>query len=357
MDWSRGRDRSTRARRALHGAEVALAFAAGVESFALVAVALAVFDSGLFAVAFGAACIAAVIAIARRWGVANAVPSALAALLAYDWYQFPPTHPEEFPSTGNLANLVVYLAVRLTTRGRAGRTSPRVGPARPTAHRPAHSQSGRRPTRAVATARFRAAGISAAAMNGRPITKIHRQPRLSTSQPPTNGLTTAAIPLKAAQVPIALPRSSGATAAMITASDAGVSSAPNTPLSPRAAISASTVGARAQAADAGCAQDEQTPLAEDVSERAADQDKRAQHQQIRVDDPLLALQTATQVAADRRQSDADDRRVEERHERTERRGCERESLVADVHRRTLRLSTRRSVGSLRRDRARGWPCR
>ena len=32
-------------------------------------------------------------------------------LLAYDWYQFPPTHPEEFPSSGNLANLVVYLGV------------------------------------------------------------------------------------------------------------------------------------------------------------------------------------------------------------------------------------------------------
>jgi signal transduction histidine kinase len=100
-----------RARRVLRGAEVALASAAGVASFALVAVALAVFDSGLFAAVFGAACVAAVIAIARRWGVAYAVPAAMAALLAYDWYQFPPTHPEAFPSSGNLANLVVYLGV------------------------------------------------------------------------------------------------------------------------------------------------------------------------------------------------------------------------------------------------------
>ena len=69
---------------------------------------------------------------------------------------------------------------------------------------------------------------------------------------------------------------------MITASDAGVSRAPNTPLRPRAAISASTVGATAQTADAtpkpAGAQDEQTPLAEDVSERPADQDQRAQRQ-------------------------------------------------------------------------------
>jgi hypothetical protein len=97
---------------------------------------------------------------------------------------------------------------------------------------------------------MRAASSSATAMNGRPMAKIHRQPRLSTSQPPTNGPTTAAIPLKAVQVPIALARSSGAKAAMITASDAGVSRAPNTPFSPRAAISASTVGAMAQPADA-----------------------------------------------------------------------------------------------------------
>ena len=100
-----------RARRVLRGAEVALAFAAGVASFALVAVLLAVFESGLFAAVFGAACVAAVVAIARRWGVAYAVPAALAALLGYDWYQFPPTHAEEFPSSGNLANLVVYLGV------------------------------------------------------------------------------------------------------------------------------------------------------------------------------------------------------------------------------------------------------
>ena len=100
-----------RARRVARGAEVALAFAAGVASFALVAVALAVFESGLFAAVFGAACVAAVIAIARRWGVAYAVPAAMAALLGYDWYQFPPTHPEEFPSSGNLANLAVYLSV------------------------------------------------------------------------------------------------------------------------------------------------------------------------------------------------------------------------------------------------------
>jgi signal transduction histidine kinase len=88
-----------------------LAFAAGVASFALIAVALAAFESGLFAAVLGAACVAGVIAAARQWGVAYAVPAAMAALLAYDWYQFPPTHAEELPDSGSLANLVTYLAV------------------------------------------------------------------------------------------------------------------------------------------------------------------------------------------------------------------------------------------------------
>ncbi len=102
---------SSRARRVSLGAEVALAFAAGVAGFALIAVALAVVEADVFAAVLGAACVAAVIAIARRWGVVYAVPPAMAGLLAFDWYQFPPTHAEAFPSSGNLANLIVYLAV------------------------------------------------------------------------------------------------------------------------------------------------------------------------------------------------------------------------------------------------------
>ena len=93
------------------GVEVALAFCAGVASFALLAVTLAVSDSDLLAVALGVASVGAIVAITRVWGVAYAVPAAMAGLVAYDWFQFPPTHPREFPSSGDLANLLVYLAV------------------------------------------------------------------------------------------------------------------------------------------------------------------------------------------------------------------------------------------------------
>jgi hypothetical protein len=70
---------SQRARRVSLGAEAALAFAAGAVSFALVAVALAVLEAGVLVAVLGAACVAAVIAIGRRWGVAYAVPPARSA--------------------------------------------------------------------------------------------------------------------------------------------------------------------------------------------------------------------------------------------------------------------------------------
>ena len=36
---------------------------------------------------------------------------AIASLLAFDWFSFPPTHPHEFPSTADLADVAAYLLV------------------------------------------------------------------------------------------------------------------------------------------------------------------------------------------------------------------------------------------------------
>ena len=101
----------TRARWVRLGAEAALAFATGVAWFALVAVSVAAAGPDLLAVLIGVVCIAAVVAIAWTWGVAFAAPVAIASLLAFDWYRFPPTHPHEFPSSGDLAELLAYLVV------------------------------------------------------------------------------------------------------------------------------------------------------------------------------------------------------------------------------------------------------
>ena len=54
---------------------------------------------------------AAVLEIAHRWGAAYAIPAAVLGLVAYDWFVFPPTHPEEFPDRDNLLSLLAYLAI------------------------------------------------------------------------------------------------------------------------------------------------------------------------------------------------------------------------------------------------------
>ena len=79
--------------------------------------------------------------------------------------------------------------------------------------------------------------------------KIQRQEAESTSCPPISGPSTVPMPPHAVQAPTALPRSSGAKFATITASAAGVSTAPATPWSARAATRISMVGARAHASE------------------------------------------------------------------------------------------------------------
>jgi GAF domain-containing protein len=76
-----------------------------------VALVVAGIKSDVPVVLLGVLLAAAVIAVARLEGVAYAVPIAMAAMLAYDWYFLPPTHPLEFPTGANLADLLVYLAV------------------------------------------------------------------------------------------------------------------------------------------------------------------------------------------------------------------------------------------------------
>jgi hypothetical protein len=93
------------------GAEVAFASGAGVAMFALVAVTVAAIDSEVLVVAFGLACVLAVVAIVHSWGVALAVPAAMTGLVAFDWFQFPPTHRLELPSSGDLASLLMYVTV------------------------------------------------------------------------------------------------------------------------------------------------------------------------------------------------------------------------------------------------------
>jgi len=93
------------------GAEVALAFLVGIAAFVLVSLAVVAGNSDGLILILIVICIAAIAAMFRFLGVEYAVPAALAAVLAFDWFYIPPTHPHDFPDAENLANLLALLAV------------------------------------------------------------------------------------------------------------------------------------------------------------------------------------------------------------------------------------------------------
>ena len=111
--------------------------------------------------------------------------------------------------------------------------------------------------------------------SGRLIRKIQRHDAESTSWPPTTGPSTVPMPPHAVHAPTACARSDSANVRTITASAAGVSSAPDMPCSARA--SDQQLDRRRQRAqqrrdaEAGDPGDEHAPLADHVAERAADQ--------------------------------------------------------------------------------------
>jgi signal transduction histidine kinase len=92
------------------GVEAALAFAAGAVFFASASVILVANASDVLAAVLALLAVLTVVAMLRYWGVAFAVPAAIAVLLSFDWYVVPPKHPERFPNAENLGYLLAYIA-------------------------------------------------------------------------------------------------------------------------------------------------------------------------------------------------------------------------------------------------------
>ena len=118
--------------------------------------------------------------------------------------------------------------------------------------------------------------------------------------------------------PIALARSAGSVKRfMISDSATATTIAPPMPCMARATISGLRV-ARPQASEAPREQhdadQEQAPLAVEVAEPAAEQQEAAEGQQVGVDHPDQRRLGEAEVAADRRQGDVHDRRVEHDHQ-------------------------------------------
>ena len=94
-----------------HSTEAMAAAVAGAVSFVAVGALLTLLDTTVLHLFVGAACLAAVLYVARRWGLAYAAPAAIAFLVAFDWYVLPPTRPFGVPRATDAATLVVYIAV------------------------------------------------------------------------------------------------------------------------------------------------------------------------------------------------------------------------------------------------------
>ena len=144
--------------------------------------------------------------------------------------------------------------------------------------------------------------ITVAITKGTLMAKIQRQVATSMSQPPSSGPMTNAMPPHAVHEPIAAPRSSGGKvdddhrqrARGQQRAEHALQRAPGDQDLDR---SARARRCTLTAPKPGDADGEDPPLAVEVAERAADEDQRAEREQIGVGDPLLAGQAAAEVAA------------------------------------------------------------
>jgi hypothetical protein len=116
--------------------------------------------------------------------------------------------------------------------------------------------------------------------------------------------------------------------------DAGIITAAAAPWTNRATTSAPGLGARPHATEAATNSASPTPnarRAQPIGERPGGQQQRGKHQRVAVHDPLQPGHPAAKVAADSRQGDVDDHRVERDHEKPEQRGSERRVRVSNGH--------------------------
>jgi signal transduction histidine kinase len=91
------------------GVEAVLALLAGIATFTTSSLLVAGPLSHVPIVVLGALCAVAVLAVARFWGIAYAVPVGVASAVALDWYYIPPTHTSTVPGAEDTVALAVYL--------------------------------------------------------------------------------------------------------------------------------------------------------------------------------------------------------------------------------------------------------
>ena len=201
--------------------------------------------------------------------------------------------------------------------------SANTGPARPSAASaaPLKSTRGRRSGAGRSSGRARRVRAIVATASGRLMRNTQRHDAACTSTPPARGPITVAMPVHAVHEPIAAARSRSLKTATMIPIVLGTSTAPAMPCSARKPTSTPGSGAAAHISEvapkAATPADVDPAAAEDVPQRAADQQKGPESEQVGLDDPLLRRQASVQVVRDRGQGDVDHRAVQERHPRPE----------------------------------------
>ncbi len=82
---------------------------------ALVTAAIAVLEPHVPILSLGALYVFAVLPIAAVWGIALAIPAAVASVLAFNWFFLPPTHTFTLSDSENWLALAVYVVVAVVT--------------------------------------------------------------------------------------------------------------------------------------------------------------------------------------------------------------------------------------------------
>lgn len=107
--------------RRLRGADIVVGVLASVGAVALVTALIGVLDQWMPVLSLGALYVFAVLLVSVVWGLAFALPVAVASMLAFNWFFLPPTHTFHLRDGENWLVLMLYLVVAVVTSELAAR--------------------------------------------------------------------------------------------------------------------------------------------------------------------------------------------------------------------------------------------
>ncbi len=121
---------SRRDSRSWETSDIVVGVLASAGAVALVTAAIGALDGWIPVLSLGALYVFAVLFVAVLWGIAYALPVAVASMLAFNWFFLPPTHTFHLRDGENWLVLVLYLVVAVVASELAARARRRALEAR-----------------------------------------------------------------------------------------------------------------------------------------------------------------------------------------------------------------------------------